>query len=417
MNTAVGADVGKNLTNGIQNTFIGHNAGSNAASGVSYNTAVGKDSLLAVTGNVNTAVGLRSLEKLTSGTNNTAIGAIAGAVGVAITTGSNNVFLGTNAGSTSAERFNGVALGNDSRVDADNCIQLGATSVTAVKTSGTLYALGLESIGTNSTLNIASANNTNTVNIGSGTGVQTINLGNNGAGATTINIGGGSDTVTLGGSISSIESSVINFKDPTVVFGYGSAANSSGGAGIYLAEGTDTLGCYMRLSNDRTKFEFKPRVGANTFVINQSLQTTDTVTFGGLKLPTTGGTASNLDYYEEYSGQMKFTNTVAETPLLNYQIVRIGKQVTFTIKEGVLMQSSATGEYITMNTTPIPSRFLPTHTIAFASIIIIKNYSREAGKVVIDMTDSKLHILGAANVYFANGGFNGFDPFSITYLI
>ena len=90
-------------------------------------------------------------------------------------------------------------LATSSVVDADNCVQLGNTLVTEVKTAGTLVAAGLESIGTNSTLNIASQNNTNTVNIGTGTGVQTINVGNNGAGATTINLGGGSDVVNISG--------------------------------------------------------------------------------------------------------------------------------------------------------------------------------------------------------------------------
>jgi len=111
-------------------------------------------------------------------------------------TGSSNTLIGTDARTTSNAQSNSTALGNGAVVEADNTIQLGNTSVTSVKTSGTLTAAGLESIGT--TLNIASQNNTTTLNIGSGTGVQTINMGNNGTGATTINVGAGSDVVNLG---------------------------------------------------------------------------------------------------------------------------------------------------------------------------------------------------------------------------
>jgi len=534
-NLLIGKTVMPAVTTGRDNAFLGTNIATTSTTG-SYNTCVGTDSMTALTsgvgnvcvglksqfsstsGSTNVTVGNSSLFSLTTGTDNIAIGEKAGYdsgnASRCHITGNQCCFIGTSARPASQNLTNATAIGNTAIVDADNTIQLGNTLVTQVRTTGTVYAAGLELIGT--TLTIAGQNNTSVIDIGKGTGVQTINMGNNGAGATTINLGGGSDVVAIPGVVTNGTKNMIQCNDIITRFGTNtastgptgnrntaigvSASNSltsgssntsvgqdagnkittaaenvsigyvagaaiiTGGRNTCLGTGADVMTSAqtnsiaigyaafapasntVKLGNDSitnvytsgvlnaaglesigTISAAAPTTGSHlttkayvdnkfTTLPNQNLKTTDVVTFGGLKLPTTGGTAGTLDYYEEYSAQMKFNNTVVETPLLNYQIVRIGKQVTFTIKEGVLMQSSATGEFITMITNLIPSRFLPTHTIPFP-IIIIQNNTRLVGKVVIDMSDSKLHILGAGNVYFTNGMTNGFDPFSITYLI
>jgi hypothetical protein len=181
-NASTNLRVGPNVLpsdRGQHNTFLGSNI-ANAVNGpASYNTGVGSG----------------ILSNLTTGSGHTAVGSGAGS---SLATGGNNTFVGISAdtaGTNAALISNSTALGAGAKVDTDNTIQLGNTAVTAVKTSGTLTAAGLESVGT--TLNIASQNNTSTVNIGSGTAVQAINLGSNGTGATAIRLGGGSDTVQV----------------------------------------------------------------------------------------------------------------------------------------------------------------------------------------------------------------------------
>lgn len=105
---------------------------------VSYslnNVALGLDSMNSVTsGNLNTAVGTTALQDLSAGTDNTAVGALAlgnvsiglknTAIGLAagntITTGDYNTFVGCETTSTSTNRQNSIALGYQAEVDADD---------------------------------------------------------------------------------------------------------------------------------------------------------------------------------------------------------------------------------------------------------------------------------------------------------
>ena len=101
------------------------------------NTGVGNRALYSNTGSNNTAIGSNTLNANTSGAGNTALGQGAGAI---ITTGTNNTFIGKSANADNAARTNATAIGNGATVTADNTIQLGNTSVTAVNTSGAINA-------------------------------------------------------------------------------------------------------------------------------------------------------------------------------------------------------------------------------------------------------------------------------------
>ena len=87
-------------------------------------------------------MGHKSLESLTTGANNVAIGYRTGfdAGSRNLTTGNQNVLLGSEARTTSPTMNNAIAIGYMSLVDADNTVQLGNTSIIAVKTSGTVTA-------------------------------------------------------------------------------------------------------------------------------------------------------------------------------------------------------------------------------------------------------------------------------------
>jgi hypothetical protein len=94
---------------------------SSSTSTAAYNVAVGTTALDSITtGDSNVAIGYDALDANTSGDNNTAIG------------------YGADVGSNNLD--NSTAIGNGAIVTASNTMQLGNTSVTNVKTSGTITA-------------------------------------------------------------------------------------------------------------------------------------------------------------------------------------------------------------------------------------------------------------------------------------
>ena len=123
-------------TTGSNNTAIGNASLNSNIEGVD-NTANGFGALYRNTGGYNTASGSRSLYSNTTGASNTALGYSAGTTN---TTGTQNTLIGYSADVAANNLSNATALGNQAIVTASNTIQLGNTSVTNVKTSGTLTA-------------------------------------------------------------------------------------------------------------------------------------------------------------------------------------------------------------------------------------------------------------------------------------
>jgi len=137
-NTALGAYAMQGYigTGSDNNTSIGYNSMIALTSG-SLNTSVGAESMTALlTGNSNTSVGNQSLMN-TTGNSNVGIGKGAGTT---ITSGSNNTMIGTGANVGTNSLTNTSAIGYGATVLASNTIQLGNTSITDVKTSGTFTA-------------------------------------------------------------------------------------------------------------------------------------------------------------------------------------------------------------------------------------------------------------------------------------
>lgn len=107
--TFVGAEAGLSTTSGTQNTFIGRNAGRGNISG-NQNVYIGDQTANAnTTGSLNTVVGSISASTLTSGIQNTFIGSV------------------INAGTT---RNNGIAIGHNVNLTADNCAVIGSNVIT-----------------------------------------------------------------------------------------------------------------------------------------------------------------------------------------------------------------------------------------------------------------------------------------------
>jgi hypothetical protein len=130
-----GIKVGKGEGSGRGNTAIGSNT-------LSYNTTGNHNSANSnyamnknTTGQGNTAVGSESLYANTTGSNNTAIGRKALENNES---GSGNTAIGSNADVRSGNLTNATAIGSGAIVLASNTVQLGNSSVTNVKTSGTI---------------------------------------------------------------------------------------------------------------------------------------------------------------------------------------------------------------------------------------------------------------------------------------
>ena len=135
--TAFGFQTLRDNTTGIENNACGSEALHSNTTG-SGNTGNGALALMSSTiGSENTATGHKSQYGSTTGSFNTSDG---GYSLYTNTTGSNNTAIGYYADVASDALDNATAIGNGAIVAASNTIQLGNTSVTNVKTSGTITA-------------------------------------------------------------------------------------------------------------------------------------------------------------------------------------------------------------------------------------------------------------------------------------
>jgi len=138
----------KNIT--INDITVGNNAGNqsttlgleaNELSGEN-NTAIGFIALNGDSGSDNTAVGTNALRDIGTTSGNTAIGVNAGSFDN--TGGNNNTYLGAYTGADNSSAIsNSTAIGYNALLSSNNTIQLGNSSITKVKTSGTVNSNGI----------------------------------------------------------------------------------------------------------------------------------------------------------------------------------------------------------------------------------------------------------------------------------
>jgi hypothetical protein len=118
-----------------------------------------------------------------------------------------------------------------------------------------------------------------------------------------------------------------------------------------------------------------------------------TITGGlGLILPTTGGTAANLSYYEEYAYSTAFTGPYSIANV-NFSITRIGRVVTMTMTSLSTSAVSTNSSAGFVNATSLPTRFCPPASITFP----IEIY---------DTTNNPAVTWIARLVVLSSGGFN-----------
>jgi hypothetical protein len=270
-NMAVGAGALGTGT-GARNTAIGINAMSNySGTGFNNNTSIGYLNLSGLTtGYGNTSIGAEAVANIATGSDNTAIGnqtlrnatssnnTILGAsAGNAITTGSNNTMIGRGADVALGTLSNATAIGYGSTVSTNNTIQLGNTSVTNIKTSGTITAGTITYPNTDGTANQVLTTN--------GSGALTWTTPTGGVTAS----GGVANTLpkftsatALGASSITDDGTNISFSNKTVAGG-SAAVNSAS-----IAAGTTT---YSLQQSDNGKVINCANTGALTITIPSGL--------------------------------------------------------------------------------------------------------------------------------------------------
>ena len=104
-----------------------------------------------------------------------------------------------------------------------------------------------------------------------------------------------------------------------------------------------------------------------------------------IQLQTTGGTASNLDYYEELTHSSSWTYTGATIPSFNFLLRRIGKMVSVQLTTmGVAYRNTGGASKLTL-TTALPTRFRPSETI-YMPIAIEVNANTSHRTIAINST-------------------------------
>ena len=130
---------------------------------------------------------------------------------------------------------------------------------------------------------------------------------------------------------------------------------------------------------------------------------------GSLTLPTSGGTAANLNHYEEYTHNTTFTwdGGGSTTSAVNCTIIRVGKMVTMRIPPVNANTGTSSGQF-TMNTA-VPARFRPSQSIA-QHVILQENGTDIVNNGFIEIVTDGLfrarRYQGASFTNSANAGIN-----------
>jgi hypothetical protein len=155
-------------------------------------------------------------------------------------------------------------------------------------------------------------------------------------------------------------------------------------------------------------------------VTASSLTTTGALSSGAatvasLSLPTTGGTATPLAYYEEYNYTTTFVCGTYTTPELRLQITRVGRQVSLIVLDLYNSNSGTPGTSFDA-TIKLPARFCP-NNLASNAVTVTNNGSLVMGTFAIHANGSVLIWAGFRTQGFTGTGGIGFDPPNVSYSI
>lgn len=134
---------------------------------------------------------------------------------------------------------------------------------------------------------------------------------------------------------------------------------------------------------------------------------------GGLVLPTTGGTASSLTYYEEALTQSAIFQGIwsSNQTASQFKVSRIGNIVVLTV--GPISSTANTASNVTL-VTALPAKWRPPVVIN-TTIVVLDNGTAKSGLIQVG-TDGSVSIYASiTSGNFAGAGASGFQGWSITY--
>lgn len=151
-----------------------------------------------------------------------------------------------------------------------------------------------------------------------------------------------------------------------------------------------------------------------TFTDELVIDTSGQVTLGvGLFLPTSGGTATLLNYYEELSQTFTFAGVWAANQSVTGKLVRVGKTVTLVLPS-VYAATNASANILQTAGTAFPSRFRPAVTVSF--IVRMADNSAFVPALMYARSDGLIQAYSnAGGLSFAATGSAGWDLVSITW--
>jgi len=160
-----------------------------------------------------------------------------------------------------------------------------------------------------------------------------------------------------------------------------------------------------------------PDAGANcSFFLTQGTQTIsgNTTFVGYMLLPTSGGTPSQFNYYEEYSFSATYSGIWAASQLGTVNVVRVGKTVTISLPN---ISATANAASVISDNSLLPARFRPTNgSFNYQIIPGVDNGTNKSLYVTINASTGQMQI-SVLGGNFAGSGTSGFFSNSISYTV
>lgn len=196
--------------------------------------------------------------------------------------------------------------------------------------------------------------------------------------------------------------------------------NSSGTAQWALREGSSNQDLSFSDQVTPTSNVIYLKRGGNVGIKNNNpstaLDVTGTInTSVGITLPTSGGTASTLNFYEEsYSHTVNFSGPWVATQY-TIKLTRTGNMVTAHIPE---MQNASTATLVITMATVFPARFRPTTSYVCISLALLDNSAEKTGVMTIGTGGSlSIGVNAAGSAFSGTGGTTGNYATDVSWLV
>lgn len=139
------------------------------------------------------------------------------------------------------------------------------------------------------------------------------------------------------------------------------------------------------------------------------------ITSGSMYLPTTGGTAAGLNFYETNSNTYQMTGIWASPQTVTIDLTRIGNLVTFCLQTNAIASATTAGMISLVSY--IPSRFAPLAQF-YSSVLIKNNNTLSVGQVIIGPSNLEVQTASLTNFSgLSTFGPSGVFAFSVSYVV